>query len=1142
MKPGIITLIFLCLIVAGNLFSQPGKNLPIITTLGKGKVNTKIDNMGYWKRMVRLGYVKPSPSAPTPRADSISTIISAPGISTQNSPDIPVTNRSDVTQSENSLFIDPENEEIVLNSNNSSSWILGYADTPFGADALYSNNYGETWGGSTEGVPNNNNGDPASAIGRNGWWYVNKIRGDYGMGVAYSKDEGKTWKEVKIASVPLNVFGLLDKNHLWIDNTPSSPFEGNMYCSWTNFVDDDPDTNQIEISRSLDQGLTWSSPFTISTNVQAQELNHGVNIQTGPNGEVYVIWSVYDSWPADETAIGFSKSIDGGGIFTPATRIIGNLKGLRMSGTGKNMRVSAFPCMAVDNSPGPYHGTIYIVFPNIGYPGINTGSDIDIYLIKSTDQGETWSNPTRVNQDPPGLGKQHYFPWITCDPITGGLCVIYYDDRNIPSTKAETYVSYSYDRGASWTDTRVSDFSFTPMPISGLAYNYFGDYIGIQSNNMKVYPIWTDNHARDGRAMTYVSPFDLGPAPGQPWVMYHSNALSSITSGNPQNLNYGDSLHLTLSLRNIGDLPASEVTATVTCRSAYITMTDSTESYGNIDASEVKTVPDGYAFKVSDTIPDNLRIRFDVKTSSADSVWFSHFSLTSHAPGLRIVKMVILDTLSGNRNGWLDPGEAVRIRVSVTNSGDFPCPEVFGLLSADSLYLTLQQDSVFLDTIKTPQVKYAFYPLTVSQDAPVGTGVDLVYDLFSGKYHTRKVFHQVIGQVSEDWETNTFTKFNWQQGGILPWIITSQNPYQGIYCAQSGHIYDNQNSAIYLSYTSAADDSISFYYKTSTELDYDYLYFYIDNILQDQWSGEVPWTRASFPVAAGTHTFRWMYQKDLALESGQDRVWLDFIAFPPPILPSVNSGPDDTICSGNLFQLQATAATYDSLRWTTSGDGLFSNDTTTLPLYTPGSNDIISGNVHLKLTAWNQYGSFSDRMRLSLAAIPVATISVTPNDTVCATQSIALSADTTRNSDYLWIPGNLSGPMVSIDTSGYGIGTFKMKLTVKNISQCSNTDSVYLTFRDCTGMEEASQQFQFRLYPNPSNGQIALSFQSRKPETITLTISDAGGNIVYSVRDILVNRSLSYPIDLRDKPSGVYLVWIHVNNQTLYRKLVINSP
>lgn len=1133
----IYLIIFFFFLFCNMLPAQPGRNMLIVTPTGKGRVNTKIDNIGYWSRMVKMGYVKPSVTSPVESADSTTSTIKAPGFRTQNSPDVPVTNRTDVTQSENSVFIDPASEEVVLNSNNSSNWIVGYAETPYGADGLYTSDFAQTWDGSIYGVSRSNNGDPATAIGLNGWWYVNKIRGDYGQGIAYSKDQGQTWKEVAIASVPSTVFGILDKNHLWIDNSVLSPHEGNLYCAWTNFVDDDPDTNQVEISRSTDQGLTWSSPLTLSTGVAALKLNHGVNLQTGPNGEVYAAWSIYDNWPADENAIGFSKSIDGGGIFTPSERIISNIKGIRMSGTGKNMRVAAFPCMTVDVSPGPNRGNIYIVWSNIGVPGINTGSDISLYLIRSADQGETWSTPSKVNQDPAGLGKQHYLPWIACDAVTGGLCVVYYDDRNVPSTKAETYVSYSYDGGNSWTDIKVSDVSFTPEPISGLAYSYFGDYIGIQSHNMKVYPTWTDN--RDGRAMTYVSPFDLGPNPGQPWVMYYSNLLTSIPSGIPRDLNYGDSLHLSLGLKNIGDQPVSGVVSYISCSSPFITLTDSTESYGNIDPSEVKTIPDGYAFKVSDTIPDNLKVRFDVKVTSPDSVWFSHFSLESHAPGLRIVKMVILDTLVGNRNGWLDPGETVRIRMAVTNGGDFPCPDVYGILSVDPLYLTLQNDSVFLDTIRTPQVKYAFYTMTVSPDAPVGTGVDLLYDAYSGNYHTRRVFHQVIGQVTEDWETNTFTKFDWQQGGILPWTLTGQNPYQGLYSAQSGHIYDYQNSILSLAYTASVDDSISFYYKTSTEQDYDYLMFYIDNVLQEQWSGETPWSRASFPVSAGTHEFKWRYFKDLAVGGGQDRVWIDFIAFPPPILPSVSTGPDDTICSGFPYPLQATASTYDSLRWTTDGDGIFSNDTLTNPVYNPGSNDIITGSVYLKLTAWNYYGSYSDRMKLTLAAIPPAVISLLPNDTACAGNSIFLMADTTGVNYYLWTPGNLTEPVVSIDTAGHGIGTFKMKLTVTNTALCSNTDSVYLTFRDCTGIEEGKQEFSFQIYPNPSRGIFAMHLEVPKPETLTLVIINGSGIRVWTTGPIMVSGKATQRIDISDQPAGIYFMTIQRESGSISERIVI---
>lgn len=57
-------------------------------------------------------------------------------------------------------------------------------------------------------------------------------------------------------------------------------------------------------------------------------------------------------------------------------------------------------------------------------------------------------------------------------------------------------------------------------------------------------------------------------------------------------------------------------------------------------------------------------------------------------------------------------------------------------------------------------------------------------------------------------------------------------------------------------------------------------------------------------------------------------------------------------CSGTPVTLtQATAGNYSGLLWTTSGDGTFNNDTILNPVYTPGSNDIINGNVVLTLTA-----------------------------------------------------------------------------------------------------------------------------------------------------------------------------------------------
>lgn len=1148
MKTPVLRLCLLLLIYPCSVLPQNARMLPEITQQGKGRVNTMVDNIGYWTRMVQLGYVSASPVMKVPPSGFTGTGImeyEVPHVTRHasripDSPDVPVTTETSVTQSENSVFIDPEDEGIVLNSNNSSNWISGTASTSYGADALFTFNYGQDWGGSTLGVNGNNSGDPSTAIGLNGWWYVGRIATDWGQEVSYSRDQGKTWTKVKVGQGPATGYGLLDKNHLCIDNSPTSPFKGNLYAAWTNFIPGDEDSNHIELVRSADQGLTWSSPFNISAAALGLKLDHGVNVQTGPTGEVYAAWSIYDNWPSDENAIGFARSVDGGGIFMPATRIMGNIKGIRASMTAKNMRVNSFPCMAVDNSNGPYRGTVYIVWANVGYPGINTGTGIDIYMIRSTDGGTSWSAPARVNQDTPGLGKQHFFPWITCDPVTGGVCVIYYDDRNLDPAMAAVFVSASYDGGNTWTDMQVSDYTFTPQPIPGLAFSYFGDYIGIQSDNMKVYPVWTDNHD-GGRAMTYASPFDLGPNPNQPWVSFYSDSLSTVSGTGNVMMGNGDSLHLSLGLKNIGDLPADAVTAVISTASPYISVTDSLADYDAIEPGQVKIVPGGYTFRVSDTIPDNLMVRFNVMVRDTDSAWFSHFSVESHAPQLKINGITIADTIAGNHNGRLDAGETARVMIPISNTGDFVCGETRCMLATISPYLTLQEDSLNLDDLQPGAVKNAVFTLFVNPETPAGTGIDLVCTVRSGLYKGQRTFREMVSIVTEDWETNTFTKFEWKSGGAKPWVITSLDPWQGNYCSRSGFISNYQNSKMFLTYTSAAEDSISFYLSTSSEQDYDFLMFYIDAVLQGQWSGETPWMRVSFPVSAGTHTFMWSYQKDIAYTSGADWARVDFIAMPPPVLPVVDPGPDDTICAGRDVMLQASAMQYDSLKWISAGDGTFFNDTALLTTYTPGTTDLVTGNVTLRLTGFGTYGSSGKNKHIRINPLPVAAFTVFPRDTVCAGQSVLLTADTAGISAWHWTPGNFVTPEVSYDTSGTGgPGTHLVLLIVSNKFQCQNRDSVYLTFKNCTGFHDLITS-PVSIYPNPGNGIFTIETGISEPEPVRLRVINEANEVVFRTEYQSFPQHPAEKINVTFLPDGVYLLSLTTTRGTTAHKLIIRK-
>lgn len=487
------------LVVTFFLFSLSAINSQ--ETKEKSPIDTRIDNMGYWKRMAKEGFVPVEPVRAIPKATIKGSKINAKSVNIDDSPDVPVNDDGDNTQSENSIFVNPTDNSKVLNSNNSTSWSGGSVGSVYGANYFNTADFGITWGGSVQGAGGGNSGDPGTAISLDGLrHYVGFIHSSGGQGVSYSTDGGNVWTSVLAGPTS----GFLDKNHLWIDNSPTSAHEGNVYDAWTDFGGSFD--NEIGFVRSTDGGLTYSSAINVSSAVNAGSHNQGVNIQTGPSGEVYLAWAIYDSWPSDETAIGFAKSIDGGASFATASRVITNIKGIRTSEVSKNHRVNSFPSMATDISGGPDDGNIYIVWANVGVPGTNTGTNRSVYMAKSTNGGTSWETPVRVNQGTFTAGKEAYFPWITCDPETGVLSVIFYDDRDVASTQVETWVANSYDAGATWEDFRVSDVAFTPQPISGLASSYMGDYLGISARGSMVYPVWPDN--RNGYVQTFVSPFE----------------------------------------------------------------------------------------------------------------------------------------------------------------------------------------------------------------------------------------------------------------------------------------------------------------------------------------------------------------------------------------------------------------------------------------------------------------------------------------------------------------------------------------------------------------------------------------------------------------------------------------------------------
>ncbi len=130
---------------------------------------------------------------------------------------------------------------------------------------------------------------------------------------------------------------------------------------------------------------------------------------------------------------------------------------------------------------------------------------------------------------------------------------------------------------------------------------------------------------------------------------------------------------------------------------------------------------------------------------------------------------------------------------------------------------------------------------------------------------------------------------DFQMSGDANWVIdNTQAPESGgTSSMKSGSITDYEKSTMSVTKTTE-EGAVSFYHKISSEDDWDFLKFYIDDNLKGSWSGLSDWIQDSYAVSSGTHTFKWEYAKDEAVSENDDCARVDLIEFPPPASTDTN--------------------------------------------------------------------------------------------------------------------------------------------------------------------------------------------------------------------------------------------------------------
>lgn len=1045
--------------------------------------DTRIDNQGYWKRLAAKGVVPYNPEVKVAPAIYTGSELKAALVSTVNSPDVPVTEINSL-QSENSVFINPLDETNILNSNNSATNPL---DTAFGANSFHSINSGINWEGNIEGAGENNFGDPAATIGLNGRWYINYINNNYNMGVSYSDDMGETWT-IKNATPSPDIE--CDKNHMWIDNNPDSPFEGNLYIAWTNFSD--IDLGEIGFSYSSDHGETWDMVTDISSAVAAGSHNQGVNLSTGPNGELYAVWAIYDSWPSggsDESAIGFAKSLDGGITWEPAIRIISDIRGIRSSGTTKDMRVNSFPVATVDNSNSADRGAIYVTWSNKGIPGINNGYDIDVYIIKSIDNGDTWSDPIKVNQSNYGQGKQHYLPWITCDPTHGILSLIYYDDRNVAIDQCEVYCANSVDGGQTWEEFKVSDVSFTPSPIPGLADNYMGDYLGIHAKNGVVYPIWTDN--RLGYAMSFCSPYETNP------VNRPENLEGEVIFETGE-------VHLSWSFENTPDFES------------FIIYRDG-DSVASVDDTVFTEILQDYG-------PYRYRV----------TAYYSN-DIESGASGILIQwGGVGINITPDSIYNHLPTGEISEHPITIINDGQLDLHYNISLRSNS------QKNRTYCDASGGGGTGNEYISgVEVGDIVNLNTGSDNYTD-YDQLSTTMKVghsydIHVINGQPYDLDQCGVW--IDWNIDGIFGedelTVLNGQTllpDYYGTIVPPPGTVTGTTKMRVRLTYSGSLNpcgnttfgEVEDYTINTQGWMDINKLYDTVapgdtSIVIVSLNSNELPDGHYSTNLVINTN--------DSENEEIEIPVSLDV----SHIIVTA-SASETEVCAGSLIILQASIdGLFDSIhyQWSSKPPGYTSEKARPYAIPTVPTWYIISA----------QDGDYTVYDSVYVHAFPLPIINFGTDTTICGSQTITLDAGNDGIS-YLWSTGDTSSSIV-IDSSGIGFGDTIISVEVQDSIGCTASREIIIEFINCTWISDMEPS-PIRIYPVPNNGIFYIQTEVSGIETFGLKILDASGSAVYSDSNLSIFNNRT-KLDVRFLKSGAYTLLISLRDDFYVEKLIITK-
>ena len=301
---------------------------------------------------------------------------------------------------------------------------------------------------------------------------------DWDIFMTRSTDSGATWSDVQTLNLDANT----DSGEDW---EPRAVTDGNgnwvaVWWSEENPADPDGTDSDVFVSHSADNGASWSAAQTLNSNADSDSGgDYNPFVTTDGSGNWVAAWYSNDDLGATvdtDFDIFVSRSTDNGASWSAVQTLNSN--------ADSDSGYDGTPCVMTDGS-----GNWVAAWYSNDDLGATVDTDFDIFVSRSTDNGASWSAVKTLNSNADSDSGNDYYPYVVTDS-SGNWVAAWYSDDDLGTTVGTDYdifVSRSTDNGASWSAVQAlnsnadSDSEFDGPPC--VMTDGSGNWVAVWNSN-----------------------------------------------------------------------------------------------------------------------------------------------------------------------------------------------------------------------------------------------------------------------------------------------------------------------------------------------------------------------------------------------------------------------------------------------------------------------------------------------------------------------------------------------------------------------------------------------------------------------------------------------------------------------------------